>query len=312
MMSTDMDTLPPDPILDRRQQIRAITAKTLRRRTRSSQVFIGAISLSLVIALVPLVLVLYTIVLRGGKDLSLAFVTQLPQVPTIGAENAIGGIGNAIIGTLIVAAMSAAMAIPLSMVLGLYLVEMETRLSRIFRASVEILSGVPSILLGVFAYIFIVIPQHHFSAFAASVALALLMTPVITKAVETALRGVPDTVTEAGLALGARRSVVARRVVLPAARPGIITGTLLALARAMGETAPLLLIIGATDSATWDLNPFHSMSALPTLAYFYSSSAFPSQHAAAWGVAFVLVVLVLILNLTSRYISARLNRRVQS
>jgi phosphate transport system permease protein len=307
-----LNTLPPDPIYDRREKIRAITAKTLRRRTRLSQLFVGAISTTLVIALVPLVLVLYTIVQRGGSDLTLAFVTKLPQVPTIGQQNAIGGIGNAIVGTLIVAAMAAAMAIPLSLILGLYLVEMNTRLARIFRGGVEILSGIPSILLGVFAYIFIVIPQHHFSAFAASVALALLMTPVITKAVETAIRGVPDAVTEAGLALGARRSVVARRVVLPAARPGIITGTLLALARAMGETAPLLLIIGATDSSTWDLNPFHSMSALPTLTYFYSNSSFPSQHRAAWGVALVLVVLVLILNVTSRLISARLSRRAQA
>jgi phosphate transport system permease protein len=310
-MTETLNTLPPDPIYDRREQIRAITAKTLRRRSRMSQLFTWALSTSLLIALIPLALVLYTIVQRGGSDLSVAFVTKLPQVPTIGAQNSIGGIGNAIVGTLIVAAMSSAMAIPLSLILGLYLVEMETRLSRIFRATVEILSGVPSILLGVFAYIFIVLPQHHFSAFAASVALALLMAPVITKAVETAIRGVPDTVTEAGLALGARRSVVARRVVLPAARPGIITGTLLALARAMGETAPLLLIIGATDSSTWDLNPFHSMSALPTLTYFYSGSAFPSQHRAAWGVALVLVLLVLILNLTSRFISARLNRKAQ-
>jgi phosphate transport system permease protein len=310
-MTETLNSLPPDPIYDRREQIRAITAKTLRRRTRMSQLFTWALSTSLLVALIPLALVLFTIVQRGGSDLSVAFVTKLPQVPTIGQQNAIGGIGNAIIGTLIVAAMSSAMAIPLSLILGLYLVEMETRLSRLFRATVEILSGVPSILLGVFAYIFIVLPQHHFSAFAASVALALLMTPVITKAVETAIRGVPDTVTEAGLALGARRSVVARRVVLPAARPGIITGTLLALARAMGETAPLLLIIGATDSSTWDLNPFHSMSALPTLTYFYSGSAFPSQHRAAWGVALVLVLLVLILNLTSRFISARLNRKAQ-
>jgi phosphate transport system permease protein len=310
-MTETLSSLPPDPIYDRREQIRAITAKTLRRRSRMSQLFTWALSTSLLIALIPLALVLFTIVQRGGSDLSVAFVTRLPQVPTIGQQNSIGGIGNAIVGTLIVAAMSSAMAIPLSLILGLYLVEMETRLSRIFRATVEILSGVPSILLGVFAYIFIVLPQHHFSAFAASVALALLMAPVITKAVETAIRGVPDTVTEAGLALGARRSVVARRVVLPAARPGIITGTLLALARAMGETAPLLLIIGATDSSTWDLNPFHSMSALPTLTYFYSGSAFPSQHRAAWGVALVLVLLVLILNLTSRFISARLNRKAQ-
>jgi len=105
------------------------------------------------------------------------------------------------------------------------------------------------------------------------------MTPVITKAVETAIRGVPDTVTEAGLALGARRSVVARRVVLPAARPGIITGTLLALARAMGETAPLLLVIGATFFSDWDFNPFHAMSALPLLTYSYSGSAFPASIA---------------------------------
>ena len=310
-MTDTLNSLPPDPIYDRREQIRAITAKTLRRRSRMSQLFTWALSMSLVIALIPLVLVLFTIVQRGGSDLSAAFVTKLPQVPTIGQQNAIGGIANAIIGTLIVAAMAAAMAVPLSLVLGLYLVEMDTRLSRIFRASVEILSGIPSILLGVFAYIFIVLPEHHFSAFAASVALALLMTPVIAKSVETAIRGVPDTVTEAGLALGARRSVVARRVVLPAARAGIITGTLLALARAMGETAPLLLVIGATFSQTWDFNPFHAMSALPLLTYSYSGSAFPSQHRAAWGVALVLVLLVLILNLTSRFISARLSRKAQ-
>jgi phosphate transport system permease protein len=312
MNASELDQLPPDPILQRREEIRAITARTLGRRTQSSRIFIALISLALIIALIPLVLVLFTIIQRGGRDLTWAFLTRLPQVPTIGQASTIGGIGNAIVGTLIVAGMAALMAIPLSLILGLYLVEMESRWSRLFRSSVEILSGIPSILLGVFAYIFIVIPQHHFSAFAASVALALLMTPVITKAVETAIRGVPDTVTEAGLALGARRSVVARKVVLPAARPGIITGTLLALARTMGETAPLLLVIGLTSSSSWDLNPFHSMSALPTLTYYYSNSAFPSQHAAAWGVALVLVLLVLFLNLTSRFISARLARRSQS
>jgi phosphate transport system permease protein len=310
-MSDVMDTLPPDPILDRRAQIRAITARSLKRRSRLSQTFMWAISSSLVIALIPLVLVLYTVIQHGGSDLSYAFLTKLPQVPTIGQQSTIGGIGNAILGTLIVAGMAAIMTIPLSLMLGLYLAEMQTRMANALRAAVEILSGVPSILLGVFAYIFIVLPQHHFSAFAASVALAILMTPVITKSVETAIRGVATSVVEAGLALGARQWTVARRVVIPAARPGIVTGTLLALARAMGETAPLLLIIGATYSSSWDTNPFKSMSALPTLTYYYSSSAYPSQHQAAWGVALVLVILVLILNLTSRFISARLSRKAQ-
>ncbi len=308
-MSDVLPTLPPDPIYDRRAQIRAITAHSLRRRTRLSKIFMGMISTSLAIALIPLALVLYTVIKRGGGDLSYAFLTKLPQVPMIGQQSNIGGIGNAIVGTLIVAGMAALGAIPLSLMLGLYLTEVQTRAANLLRGAIEILSGVPSILLGVLAYIFIVIPQHHFSAFAASVALALLMTPVITTSVETALRGIPTAVVEAGLALGARQWTVARRVVLPAARPGIITGTLLALARAMGETAPLLLIIGATYSSSWDTNPFKPMSALPTLTYYYSSSSYPSQHEAAWGVALVLVVLVLILNLTSRFISARLSRK---
>lgn len=310
-MSDVLNSLPPDPIFDRRAQIREITAKSHKRRSRLSRMFMGMITSSLVVALIPLALVLYTVIQHGGRDLSYAFLTKLPQVPTIGQQASIGGIGNAILGTLIVAAMAAIGAIPLSMMLGLYLVEMQTRLANALRAAVEILSGVPSILLGVLAYIFIVLPQHHFSAFAASAALAILMTPVITKSVETALRGVPTTVIEAGLALGARQWTVARRVVLPAARPGIVTGTLLALARAMGETAPLLLIIGATYSSSWDTNPFKAMSALPTLTYYYSSSSYPSQHEAAWGVALVLVILVLILNLTSRFISARLTRKTQ-
>ncbi len=304
-----MNALPPDPIYDRREQIRTITAHTLRRRARRSRIFLGMITSSLVVALIPLALVLYTVVRRGGGDLSYAFLTKLPQVPTIGQASSIGGIGNAILGTLIVAGLAALGAIPLSLALGLYLTEVSTRAANALRGAIEILSGVPSILLGVLAYIFIVLPEHHFSAFAASVALAILMTPVITKSVETALRGVPDAVVEAGLALGARQWTVARRVVLPAARPGIITGTLLALARAMGETAPLLLIIGATYSSSWDSNPFKPMSALPTLTYYYSSSSYPSQHEAAWGVAFVLVVLVLLLNLSSRFIAARLSRR---
>jgi phosphate transport system permease protein len=311
-MSEILTKLPPDPIYDRRIEVQSIAAKTIGRRSLTSRVNMIALSATLVVALVPLGFVLFTVVQRGGGIISAAFITKLPAVPTLEQQSAIGGIGNAIIGTLIMAFVASVIAIPLSIILGLYLVEVESRLANLFRAAVEILTGIPSILLGVFAYIFIVIPEHHFSAFAASVALALLMTPVITKAVETAIRGVPPSIREAGLALGARRSTITRRVVLPAARPGVITGILLALARAMGETAPILLVIGATVSSTWDWNPFHTMSALPTLTYYYSSSSYPSLHQAAWGVALVLVLLVLILSFSSRGIAAYLSRERKS
>jgi phosphate transport system permease protein len=270
--------------------------------------FLWSIALTLIVAVAPLCLVLWTIVDRGGHVLDWAFLSKLPTAPDLFHLNAIGGIANAIIGSIIVDLMAAVVAVPLSIVLALYLSETETRVARLFRATVEILTGVPSILLGVFAYVFIVLPMHQLSALAASFALAMLMTPIITKAVETTLRTVPTTIREAALALGARRGTVSRRVVLPAARPGVITSVLLALARAMGETAPLLLVIGATVSTTWDWNPLHPMSAMPTLTYYYAFAAYPSQHDAAWGVALILICIILVLSLSSRLIAARMNR----
>jgi phosphate transport system permease protein len=174
------------------------------------------------------------------------------------------------------------------------------------RAIIEIMTGLPSILLGVFAYEYVVVRMKSFSGLAGIVALAVLMVPLIAKASELAFRGVPNTLREAGLALGARSSRVTRGVIIPAALPGMITGILLSLARAMGETAPLLLVIGASGDWTW--NPLKQMSALPLLTYNYSGSQYPSQRAAAWGVALTLVVMVMILSLGSRLVAARLRR----
>ena len=298
--------LPPDPMLERRRLVQATAAKTQGRRATRSALFTTLLSACLALAVVPLFLVIAALIVRGGKVLTWTFLTQAPLQPTIFDQENIGGVGNAIIGSLVVDGVAALMAVPLGIILGLYLAETESRWANGLRRVTEIMTGLPSILLGIFAFIYIVTNMHAYSGFAAAVALAMLMTPVITKAAETALRSVPRTLTEAGLALGARQSKVSLKVVLPVAAPGIITGVLLALARAIGETAPLLFVIGA--SIRFDWNPFHSMSALPLMTYEYASAAYDSQHTAAWGVGLILVIIVLLLNVSARLIAAFMRR----
>ena len=298
--------LPPDPIIERREIIQARAAKTLMRRTIISRAFLGLLLLAFIIALVPLGSVIYALLAKGLSSISWKFLTTLPTQPSLIAQNAIGGIGNAILGTIIIGGLAAVVAVPLAILIGLYLAESISRTADFLRAIIEIMTGLPSILLGVFAYEYVVLRMQTFSGLAGIVALAVLMVPVIAKASEIAFRGVPSTLREAGLALGARTSRVSRGVILPAAMPGVITGVLLSLARALGETAPILLVIGST--ATWSWNPLSQMSALPLLTYNYSGSQYASQRSAAWGVALTLVVMVMILSLTSRLVSARMRR----
>ena len=298
--------LPPDPMLERRRVVQHAAQKSQRRRAIRSNIFVVLLSACLALAIVPLFLVIAALIVRGGHVLSWAFLTKPPLQPTLFAQDDIGGVGPAIIGSIVVDLIAALIAVPVGIVLGLYLSETESRWANALRRVTEIMTGLPSILLGIFAFIYVVTNLHAFSGFAASVALAMLMTPVITKAAETALRSVPRTLTEAGLALGARQSKVSLRVVLPVAAPGIITGVLLALARAIGETAPLLFVIGASIRFEW--NPFHMMSALPLMTYQYSSAAYDSQHAAAWGVGLILVIIVLLLNISARAVAAFMRR----
>jgi len=298
--------LPPDPIIERREIIQARAAKTLMRRSIVSRAFLCLLLLAFVIALIPLGSVIYALIAKGVSSISWKFLTTLPTQPSLIAQNAIGGIGNAILGTIIIGGLAALVAVPLAILIGLYLAESLSRTANFLRAIIEIMTGLPSILLGVFAYEYVVLRMKSFSGLAGIVALAVLMVPVIAKASEIAFRGVPSTLREAGLALGARTSRVSRGVILPAAMPGVITGVLLSLARALGETAPILLVIGST--ATWSWNPLKQMSALPLLTYNYSGSQYPSQRDAAWGVALTLVFMVMVLSLTSRLVSARMRR----
>ena len=238
--------LPPDPLLERRRVVQLMSQKNQRVRSLRSGLFLSLLVSALMVAIIPLFFVCAALVQRGFKVLSWGFLTQVPQQPTLMQQDTIGGVGNAIIGSLVVDGVAALVAVPLGIILGLYLSETQSRPATALRSITEIMTGLPSILLGVFAYVYIVLNMHAFTGFAGAMALALLMTPVITKAAETALRNVPRTLTEAGLALGARQSTVSLIVVLPVAAPGIITGVLLALARAIGETAPLLLVMGAS------------------------------------------------------------------
>ncbi len=303
---TDLLQLPPDPIYDRRRKIQSMATASMGRRTIRNRIFTGLIVSCLVIALIPLFFVILAIVEKGISAISWGFISKTPVQPTIFDQSNIGGVGNAIVGTLIIVGLAALIAVPVGIIVSIYLAESDNKIANLFRASIEILTGLPSILLGVFAYSYIVLKTHTYSGWAGSFALAVLMIPVITKASENAIRSVPATLTEAGLSLGARSSTVVRKVVIPSAAPGIITGVLLALARAIGETAPILLVIGA--SLNYELNPLNPMPALPTTIYNYAGSAYASQRTAAWGVAFILVVLVLILSLGSRFIAARMRR----
>jgi phosphate transport system permease protein len=305
MSMTDLD-LPPDPILERRQEIQKRAAQTIGRRTVASRAFLLVLLLAFVVALIPLGSVIFALLQKGASSISWPFLSKLPSQPSLIAQNAIGGIGNAIEGTLIIAGLALLIAVPLAMLIGLYLSETSSHVANFLRAIVEIMTGLPSILLGVFAYEYLVVPMGGASGLAGIVALAVLMVPVIAKASELAFRGVPTSLREAGLALGARSSKVTRGVIIPAALPGVITGVLLSLARAMGETAPLLLVIGT--SISWNWNPLHGMSALSLLTYDYSGSQYPSQRAAAWGVALTLVALVMIFIFSSRLISAHMRR----
>lgn len=311
MTDTLLD-LPPDPILERRAEIQRRAAQTIGRRALLSRLLLTSLGAAFVIALIPLGSVIWALLQKGIASINWPFLHSLPQQPSLIAQNSIGGIGNAIEGTFIIDGLAGLVAVPIAVLVGLYLSESSSRAGNLLRKVTEVMTGLPSILLGVFAYEYVVVPMKTFSGIAGIVALAVLMVPVIAKSSELAFRGVPSTLREAGLALGARHSRVSRGIILPAAIPGVLTGVLLALARAVGETAPILLVVGPTVSNAWSWNPLHPMTALPLLTYGYSGSQYSSARAAAWGVALTLVTMVMVLSFASRFVSARMRRERRS
>jgi phosphate transport system permease protein len=297
-----MSVMVVDPVVARRTEIQRTAQATERRRTLLSKVALWACRTCLLVVLIPLAFLVAYVVIRGISAWNWAFFSHLPTPAGIPG----GGISNAIVGSLIIDGTAAAVAIPFGVAGGLFLAESEGRIASVLRVAADVLSGVPSIMLGIFAYAILVKTLGHFSAVAGSFAIGILMLPVIMRASETAIRGVPVDLSEAGLALGARRASVARRVVLPTALPGLITSVLLAVARGVGETAPLLFVIGASQFMV--TSPLKPIAAVPLVVFQNGIQAYPDIVKIAWGSALLLIVIVLVLSVGSRLLAARLRR----
>jgi phosphate transport system permease protein len=249
-----------------------------------------------VIALVPLSLVLVYTVVKG-----LAAVTHVEFF--VNVERPVGipgaGIAHAFVGTLVMVGLASAMAIPIGIVSGIQLVEYGTgRIGDLVRLACDVLVGIPSIAIGLFIYAVLVAPFHHFSGFSGAVALAVLMLPIVVRTTESAVALVPGALREAGLALGLPRWRVSLQLVLPAAIPGVVTGALLAVARAAGETAPLLFT--AFGNKFLNADPSKAMTALPLIVYNDALQPYDELVQTAWGAALVLIVLTLLVNVASR------------
>jgi phosphate transport system permease protein len=257
------------------------------------------------LAAVPLVSVLLMLIVRGGERISVALFTELP--PAAGMTG--GGIGNAILGTLLVVFIAALLSIPLGVVCGVYLGEInpEGRAASFVRFCAKLLTGLPSILAGVFAYTMVVLATGRFSPLAGGIALAVLMLPTIMLTTEEAVRAVPGETREAAIGMGATQTQVVWHVLIPTAMPGILTGVLLALARAAGETAPLLFTL--TFSDYWlSQNFMEPTASLAVLIYNFSKSPFENQKEIAWAASLILVLFVLLCTVGAQALSRRAQR----
>ncbi len=279
----------------RQRNAAARTARTLRRRRVVNAIMVSLLALSAVIAVIPLVLIVYHLGRSGLSSLNVAFFTQDPK--SVGEVG--GGMTNAILGTLMVVGVGAAIGMPIGIGAGLYVAERRaTKLATVVRFLADVLNGLPSIVMGIFAWEFLVRPLGHFSAWAGAVALAAMLVPMVTRTTEEMVRLVPQSLREAALALGYSRSRTALTVVLRTATAGIVTGALVAIARIAGETAPLLFTALGNQFRSTSLNK--PIAALPLQIFQYAVSPYEDWHRQAWAGALVLIALVLTISLVAR------------
>jgi phosphate transport system permease protein len=292
-----------DPLAD--VDLSQLERSLQRPRTLFDFLLNALVSVMTVLSLVPLFSVLLMLFWRGGKRLSVAVFTQLPPVPL---EQG-GGFGNAIAGTLIIVALAVAASVPTGIMTAIYLAQSgDSRLSGVVRFCAKLLTGFPSILAGVFAYGTIVLATGGYSAVAGAVALSILMLPTIILTSEDALRMVPSRMTNAAIGMGATRTQVVWMVLLPTAMPGILTGVMLSVARAAGETAPLLFTALFSNYWLWShghANLMQPTASLAVLIYNFAGMPFLNQMELAWAAALVLVLMVLGTNLVGQSLSSR-------
>jgi phosphate transport system permease protein len=272
-----------------------------RRRT-SNMVAKFLIGLCVLIALVPIVLVMYYVIAKGAKVISWEFLTaRIPRQ----AQNPGGGMGPAVAGTVLMTGVASLLAIPLGVLGAIYLNEYgrQNGLARTIRLMSNVMTGVPSVVMGLFIYTAVVLTTGDESGLAGALALGCLMLPVVIRSSEEMLRLVPDELRQASLALGARKWRTIVTVVLPAAISGIVSGALLAIARAAGETAPILLVIGIVYRTNWSLDG--NNTSLSVQIYQNAQQPYDAAVARAWGAALTLVAIVMIVTLAGRLIASR-------
>ena len=250
--------------------------------------------------LIPLLLILAYITRNGISAINWGFLINLPR--PVGEAG--GGISNAQVGTLILVALAFALSVPMGIATGIFLSEYRKgRLAYAVRLCTEILQGIPSIVIGIIAYVWVVIPMGRFSALSGGVALGIMMLPVVIRSTEETLKLIPESLREASLALGVPYYKTILKVILPAALGGITTGILVSIARIAGETAPLLFT--AFGNPFMETNILKPLNSLPLLIFNYATSPYQDWHTLAWGASFVLIVMVLVLNLIAKVVTAR-------
>jgi phosphate transport system permease protein len=277
-------------------EVPARHARRLVRRRGTSVLMVALTCAAATLAIVPLIVILAYLLKQGASALSLDFFTNMPR--PVGEAG--GGMANAIVGTLILIGIASAVGLPVGIGAGLYLAERGgTRLANLVRFLADVLNGLPSIVMGIFAWQFLVRPFGHFSALAGGVAIGAMMIPLVTRTTEEMVRTVPQSLREAALALGYPRWRTSLQIVLRTALGGIVTGVLVAVARVAGETAPLLFT--AFGNQFWSTDVTQPIAALPLQVFVYAISPYDEWHAHAWAGALVLIALVLVISVLARF-----------
>ncbi|MGZ6347337.1 MAG: phosphate ABC transporter permease PstA [Anaerolineales bacterium] len=276
--------------------------KIVSIRSRSKRKAVNLLMLSLtgvatLLVVAPLLWILIYVIHEGAPALNLKFFTQLPT--PVGVAG--GGIVNALVGSLMTVGLGLLIAAPLGILVGFYVAaHPDSPLGLLVRFGTDVIAGVPSIVMGIFAYTLIVLPQRHFSAFSGGVVLSFIMVPIITRTTEEMVRLVPASIREASLALGAAEWKTTISVILPAALNGVVTGAMLAISRAAGEAAPMLFT--SFGNPFMNTNYSQPVATLPHTIFVYAISPYNDWHAKAWATALVLISLILILNIMARLI----------
>jgi phosphate transport system permease protein len=254
--------------------------------------------MSISIAILPLFLIFFYTLAKGISSINIDFFIHMPK--PVGEAG--GGMANALAGTAILIGLGSLFSLPISILAGIYLAEYgNNAFGKTVRFFTDVLSGIPSIVVGVVAYMLVVVPMKQFSALAGGVALGILMIPTATRTTEEMIKLVPDSYREAALALGIPRWKATLRVIIPSAMKGITTGVLLSLARAAGETAPLLFT--ALGNRFWSTDIFHPIASLTVFIFDYARAPFEDWNSQAWSASFVLIVLIFLVNLIFRFIT---------